>query len=98
MTPFDNTNLNRFLKMYEKVGRYRLNPGLFTKHQQPMSPYADELYIEKTQLRRVAAWQIGPNDPVSGALGGIDNPIIPSDVEDPPVLETLEMLFNMKSK
>lgn len=95
MTPADSTNLERFLKLYESSGRYRLAPGLLT-HPQSMPPYARNLYIEKTQLRNVAAWQIGLNDPVSAALGGIEEPLVPSDVNDPPVLKVLERLFKTK--
>ena len=95
MTPADSTNLESFLKVYESTGRYRLAPGLLT-YPQSMSPYARDLYIEKTQLRNIAAWQIGLNDPACGALGGIEEPLIPSDVNDPPVLKVLERFFKTK--
>lgn len=95
MTPTDSTNLERFLELYKRSGRYRLAPGLLTDPQS-MPPYARDLYIEKTQLRNIAAWQIGPNDPACAALGGIEEPLIPSDANDPPVLKVLERLFKTK--
>jgi hypothetical protein len=86
MTPVDSTNIDRFLFFYEKAGRYRLTSGLLAPNQ-PISPYANDLFIEKRRLRIVPAWQIGPNDPASAALKGIDNPQIPPDVSDPPFLK-----------
>jgi len=97
MTPADNTNLERFLELYNKNGRYRLAPGLLTGPQY-MPPYARDIFIEKTQLRKIAAWQIGPNDPVVAALGGIENPLIPTDVNNPPILKVLERFFKEKEQ
>jgi hypothetical protein len=92
MAPEDSTNLDHFLRLYEKAGRYHLAPGLLGLSQS-MPPYARQLSIQKTRLSIVPAWQIGPDDPVCGALGGIDDPLIPSDVRDPPVLEALKRFF-----
>ena len=62
MTLADSTNLERFLHLYKETGRYRIAPGLLAQPKY-MPPYARHLSIEKTQLRIVSAWQIGPNDP-----------------------------------
>jgi hypothetical protein len=37
----------------------------------------------------VPAWQIGTGDLLAAAMGGIDNPLIPSDIENAPILELL---------
>jgi hypothetical protein len=97
MTPADSTNLERFLKLYERTGRYRLAPGLLTDPQS-VPPPARDLYIEKTQLRNIAAWQIGPNDPACAALGGIEEPFIPTDVDDPPVMKVLDRFFRERKQ
>ena len=97
MTPADSTNLDSFLHSYEKAGCYRLAPGSLVLTQ-PMPPYARDLSIEKRQLRIVPAWQVGPNDPASAALGGIDDPLIPSNVSDPPVLKALKRPFGSNRK
>ena len=97
MTPADSTNLDRFLHLYKKFGSYRLAPGLLASTQS-MPPYARELFIQKRRLRIVPAWQIGPNNPVSAALRGIDDPLIPPDVNDPPVLKTLNLFFGHNRK
>ena len=90
MTPSDSINLNRFIELFEKAGYYRLSLGQMVDSR--MTPYdGNEFSIEKRQLRVVPAWQIGPNDPASGALGGIVNPLIPPEESDPPIIKTLEI-------
>lgn len=89
MTPTDSTNLNRFIELFEKTGYYRLSLGQMVDRQ--MTPYnGNEFSIEKRKLRIVPAWQIGPNDPVISALGGIEEPIIPPEISDPPFIMALE--------
>lgn len=92
MTPVDSTNIHRFLSFYRNAGRYRLTYNLFAPTQ-PISPYANNIFLEKRRLRIVPAWQIGPNDPAIAALGGIKDPFIPADVTDPPVLKALKRFF-----
>jgi len=90
MAPSDSTNLERFIGLFEKAGYYRLSLGQMVDRQ--MTPYnGNEFSIEKRKLRIVSAWQIGPNDPASGALGGIENPLIPLEVSDPPFIKALEL-------
>ena len=89
MTPSDSKNLDLFIGLFEKAGCYRLSLGQMVDRQ--MTPYVgNEFSIEKRKLRIIPAWQIGPNDPASGALGGIENPLIPRDVIDPPFIRALE--------
>lgn len=97
MTPVDSSNLDRFLYSFEKAGRYWLSPGVFASGW--LVPFhTSELSIEKQQLRVVPAWQIGPNDPACAALKEIDDPLIPSDVVDPPILRTLKQYFSPDRK
>jgi len=92
MTPVDSINIDRFLLFYKIAGLYRLTYDLLAPSQS-ISPYANNIYLEKRRLRIVPAWQIGPNDPASAALKGINDPLIPPDVTDPPVLKTLKRFF-----
>ena len=92
MTPVDSTNIDRFLFFYRNAGRYRLTYNLFAPTQ-PISPYADNIFLEKRRLRIVPAWQIGPNDPAIVALKGINDPLIPPDISDPPVLKALKRFY-----
>ncbi|MBN1470941.1 MAG: hypothetical protein JW925_04105 [Syntrophaceae bacterium] len=89
MTPVDDTNLKRFIEQYKRAGRYLIGPGLM-KDDQSIIPYVEDLYIEKVQIRNVSAWQIGPSDPIIAALGGIENPYIPPNINDAPILKALE--------
>lgn len=89
MTPADSANLDRFLDYYDQVGCYHLAPGSW-EPTQPMPTYERELSLEKRNLRIVPAWEIGPNDPASAALRGIDDPVIPPGVSDPPILNVLK--------
>jgi len=99
MTPVDNTNLERFLHLYEKTSCYRLSAGQLVQNQATLSDTRGrDLSIEKTQLRIVSAWQIGPNDLTSMALEGIHEPFIPSDVSDPPFFKAMERFSKISKK
>ncbi|WP_133510074.1 hypothetical protein [Candidatus Thiosymbion oneisti] len=88
MASADDTNLSRFLELYRKSGRYRLLPGLMGSGY-PV-PIGGNLSIEKRRLRIVPAWKIGLDDPVCGALQGIDEPYIPEGETAAPILEVLK--------
>jgi len=89
MTPENSSNLERFIHDIERAGRYRIAPASFAPIPTKIT-YKRELSIEKKRLRIVPAWQIGLNDPASGALGGVTDPVIPPDVTEAPILKTLE--------
>jgi hypothetical protein len=94
MTPSDCSNLDGFIGLHGKAGYYRLSPGQIVGDQ--MTPYSgSEFSIEKRQIRIIPAWQIGPNDPASGAMGGIENPVIPQEISDPPFIQALEQRRRM---
>lgn len=82
MTPDTSVNLDRFLAAFTKTGRYRLVPGGFS---QPLHPDARHIALEMTALSATPAWTIGPGDPLRGAVLGIDDPLIPDGVTDPPI-------------
>jgi hypothetical protein len=97
MTPADSTNIDNFLFFYKKAGRFHLTYNLLTPTQL-ITPLSKNIFIEKCRLRIVPAWQIGPNDPICAAIKGIDDPLIPSDVSDPPILKTLKRFFGQNRK
>ncbi len=97
MEPPDLTNLNNFLRVYEKTGRYRLIPGPFTSEQALDEPIWD-LWIGKEKLIVRPAWQVGQNDPdVVAITEGID-PIIPNDVKNAPVVSAMRGGSKRKSR
>jgi tetratricopeptide (TPR) repeat protein len=86
MEPPDTTNLDTFLKAYEKAGKCYLLPQSFGQGM-PCSP---ELIMTKTNLRLINAWEIGLESPIITALLPDDDPVIPDDVVSPPCLKVLE--------
>jgi hypothetical protein len=57
-----------------------------------------KLGIELAQLTVVPAWQVDGSSSLIGAMGGIDYPVIPDDVTDPPFAEVLRRLNEMKQR
>lgn len=91
VTPENDINIKRFIDAYKEIGRYRLAPGLLMPGDQ-MPRLASNLAIEKRSLRVVPAWEIGTGDLLAAAMGGIDNPLIPPDIENAPVLELIRSI------
>lgn len=85
MTPASSENLDRFLSALEASGGC-----YFIASAGGAPPDIGEVFLGKADIRVVPAWQIGPNDLLTPALLGVQNPIIPADVEDAPVIETMK--------
>lgn len=89
----DKEKLDQFLASYKKTGRYRLLAGLF----QPGMPeplFAYNLAIEKSELKVIPAWQIG-DGPLSAVLGGIVDPVIPTDIIDAPFNKRRDLIKSL---
>jgi hypothetical protein len=57
-----------------------------------------KLGIDLTCLTVVPAWQVDASSPLITAMRGIDDPFIPSGVTDPPFVEVLRRLDEMKQR
>jgi hypothetical protein len=88
MYPKDDTNLKLITSNFEKYKGYVLIPSEIDKHK-TITPFHD-LGIVKTHLKIIDAWKIGLHDTEAMAITKDDNPIIPDDVENAPVIELLE--------
>jgi hypothetical protein len=88
MVPPDHINLNGFLEKYREMGWYVLLPVHYINDQTPPQPFW-KYGIAKRALSVREAWEIGPNDPDAVALKQDEQPLIPDDVKDAPVLRTL---------
>jgi hypothetical protein len=86
--PTTSRNLTGFASRFEKVGTYRLMPGLIDLKNGKSRPYPD-LSIQKRQIRICPAWQIEEHDPDGVGIFPDDTPIIPEGVSDPPILKLL---------
>jgi hypothetical protein len=91
MDPDSSANLDLFMRQYQKVGHYGLLPG--SGYELTDGPtFNSGLVLGKKQLYVRPAWQVGPNELDSMAVSLNDDPIIPSDVRDPPILRVMERL------
>ena len=88
MEPPDLTNLNNFLDIYRRVGKYVILPAYFVSDKSFPEPLWD-FGIVKAQLIVRNAWEIGRHDPDVVAIHEGDDPIIPEEVKDAPVIQAL---------
>ena len=93
MTPTNTANLDAFMAAYQKAGAFLLAPAQFDTREP--TPFI-QLAIAKRQLQIRQAWEIGENDPDLSALRDDDQPIIPSDITDPPITRALERIRAMR--
>ena len=84
-------NLMQFLTAYVRHGSYRLVPMRMI-HEVTLDAFRFDLAITKRKLELRRAWQIGPHDLDMSVLRDDDEPIVPDDVQDPPVREALKCI------
>jgi hypothetical protein len=88
MNPTSDENLSRFIEKYKKAGWYDLLPG---RREDDWFEEDAALSIRKRQLQIVEAWQIKATDPLCTCLGGITDPVIPSEVIAAPIIDALKI-------
>ena len=88
MSPEDSSNLDRFLKDYNKKKRYILVPAELGPNG--IAGWESKLGIEKSELNIRPAWEIGEHDADRVGINADDDVIIPEGVADVPVLSVLE--------
>lgn len=81
-------NLAVFLAAYEEFGGYILAP-IIAKSDLSNGKFMPEFGLGKRHLSVRSAWEIGEHDPDCIVLKPHHDPIIPSDVQKPPVVEAL---------
>jgi hypothetical protein len=96
MEPSSDDNLNAFLSSYEKMGRYTLAHCIRDGDSEPV--FVRENYIGKFDLHLRNAWEIGRNDLDSVGILPSDDPIIPDDQPDAPVIELLRLKRQREEK
>jgi hypothetical protein len=84
-------NLKIFQERFACTKRFRLLPGQMPSEGRQGVLFND-LVIWKNSIRIAPAWQVGENDPDFAAISPEDDPIIPADVEEAPVLGLLARL------
>jgi hypothetical protein len=95
MEPTSTENLDRFLVDYGNFGGFFLIPAkMDLSSPELLTQYA----LAKRHLHVKSAWEIGENDPDQVVFRHIDDPVIPADVEDPPIRRALEAMKRMGSR
>jgi hypothetical protein len=92
MTPSTSDNLDRFLADYRASKKYILSYGIVT-NEKLLPSSSDRRMINKFDITVIDAWEVGPNDIEIMAIDKNDDPIIPKNVENPPILEALKRRF-----
>lgn len=85
--PDDDKNLTKLIKGYESHKKYYLFPTQVDNNLK-ITLYT-ELGILKTELKIIEAWQIGINDFERIVINSDDDPIIPNNVVNAPIIEVL---------
>lgn len=80
--------INQIESMLKKYGSYKLLPAKINSDGKTMGPLWDK-FIIKTKIDFRYAWEIGKNDFDSVVIREDDQPVIPKDIKDPPVLQLL---------
>ena len=88
MEASSHENLDRFLHSYDFFGQYFLVPAIADEDMKSIKPMMDH-YIAKREIYIKDAWEVGKNDLEGMAIHEDDNPIIPDEVRNPPILELL---------
>jgi hypothetical protein len=90
-------NLNRFLEGFQKAGSYGLAPAITQPGADFPKPMT-ELLMPRRSLDVRPAWMIGENDPDSSVIQDEDDPFIPDDIADAPILKTMAKLRQFRQK
>ena len=88
MTPSNSKNLEYIVNTYKELKSFTLYPAKSINGNQ-FDPFIEK-GIKLTNLRIINAWEVGLNDIERAAIYKDDNIIIPSNIENAPVLEILK--------
>lgn len=95
MTPHDTKNLDMFLEAYKQHGVYCILPAIY-EDGKPEPKVLSDLFIFKKELQVRPAWEVGDNDDDFMAIQPDDQPNIPDNVKNAPVLKALERKKNKR--
>ncbi|HEX8401186.1 MAG TPA: hypothetical protein VF628_05725 [Allosphingosinicella sp.] len=63
-----------------------------------LNAFRFDLAITKRKLELRRAWQIGPHDPDMSVLRDDDDPIIPTEIDEPPVRDALTRIRELRAQ
>jgi hypothetical protein len=89
MEPMSSHNLDAFLEQYDRAREFILTPSVLVRPSGEPH-FRSNRYLLKKNLHVRWAWEIGEKDIDSVAIRPTDDPIVPENVEDPPVAKVLK--------
>ncbi|WP_374661823.1 hypothetical protein [Inhella sp.] len=89
MTPATGENLAKFLSAFARFEAFFLMPAQLPTSNQPTPEIEVKLALLKRSLRIRPAWQVSENDHDLVALDPDEDPFIPDDVADAPVIKAI---------
>jgi hypothetical protein len=89
MTPETTKNLDAFMRRFEKYGAYYLVPVRFPDKPGEVPDLKSKHYVLKGHIHVRPAWQIGEHDCDVVALDINEDPVIPDEIADAPVLKAM---------
>ncbi|MDF7662772.1 hypothetical protein PUG81_27775 [Erwiniaceae bacterium L1_54_6] len=96
MTPDSTDNIDRFAEMCTRSGQCYF--GCYSMLEELEGAVPEHFGILIKNIRIMWAWQIELKDPEFVALDLKELPFIPTDVQNPPVVATIEALRSIKRK
>ena len=90
MTPSKSDNLEAFLTSYKKSGCYKLSYASVQDGKLVEPKSHAKIEITKRELNVINEWEIGPNDLEVMAVDKDDDPVIPEEVENPPIYDIIK--------
>ena len=93
MTPSNSENMQRIEQLIGSKSKFLFCPAQISKDGKDIEPYFDSaILISSIEIRN--AWELGINDIVSVVIQEDDDPIIPADIKNAPVLEIMQKRKN----
>lgn len=89
MTPDNPENMHRIEQIIRSNREFLFCPAEISKDGKDIEPYFDKAIVKRS-IEIKNAWEIGVNDLACVVIQKDDDPIIPSDIENVPVLEILK--------
>ena len=97
MEPLTSENLDSFLGALKNKGEYDLN-AVVLNDENPFPVPVSSRMITKKHLNAIPAWQVELNTLAMLGIQPGDEPVIPADIESPPVLKVLDFLASKNYK
>ena len=90
MTPETSLNLDRFIDSFTRANNFMLAAATVNHSSNTPNFFPSELWIKKSDIRIVEAWEVGENDIALMAIPLDADPIIPDNMDNPPIVEALK--------